>query len=303
MAIEALIIEREREALFKGDIDLARCLYYLGAYQDDITTKTIEPLAQLVDDQIKYLCSVDKYNIPLNTDKDEPFVISYTTIGALFPLGMIDDRGIEPSGRSKQKYQLLQNELQTKFDRNEQIDFEEFLEITGLMYWVAQFYNRPNLTCSPAYEVLRQAREQATDKISITEDLMRNINSLQENIRQRTNLMPIIQDARFLTFDRKVAGDASTIDGWGFHIGYLFAFGKWDEETKLAIKRCRDKIPGSKISISPLELFVQALMGYWMGTIYRMSQHQDRSIKQHISCVTTWPHAKLCNMESRGHRP
>ena len=84
---------------------------------------------------------------------------------------------------------LLQNELQTKFDRNEQIDFEEFLEITGLMYWVAQFYNRPNLTCSPAYEVLRQAREQATDKISITEDLMRNINSLQEDIRQRTNLM------------------------------------------------------------------------------------------------------------------
>jgi hypothetical protein len=49
-----------------------------------------------------------------------------------------------------------------------------------------------------------------------------------------------------------VAADASTNDGYGLHVGGVCAAGRWELETFQAIRNSRKKLPGVRVSISPL---------------------------------------------------
>ncbi len=69
-----------------------------------------------------------------------------------------------------------------------------------------------------------------------------------------------------------VSGDASTNDGWGFHIGPFFVAGVWDDETRAAISRSSEaekELLGDRVSISPLELWTQAVLSRILGTRFR----------------------------------
>ena len=69
-----------------------------------------------------------------------------------------------------------------------------------------------------------------------------------------------------------MSGDASTSDGWGFFIGPYFTSGLWDEATIAAISRCTavvKEVDGDQISISPLELWVQALISFALGSEFQ----------------------------------
>ncbi len=82
------------------------------------------------------------------------------------------------------------------------------------------------------------------------------------------NLRPFLDIPRYLYGGMEVSGDASTADGWGFHIGPFFASGLWDPATLEAIarsSRADKEEDGDRISISPLELWVQALIAHVLG--------------------------------------
>jgi hypothetical protein len=78
-------------------------------------------------------------------------------------------------------------------------------------------------------------------------------------------LRPFIENPSYL-HGGNVKVDTSTLDGWGIHIGPIFAPGLWNADTRAAIARSKEtECVGDRISISPLELWVQALISHALG--------------------------------------
>lgn len=78
---------------------------------------------------------------------------------------------------------------------------------------------------------------------------------------------PLVYDPRFWHGGIAVSADASTNDGFGLHVGGVCAAGRWEPATFCAIENSRKKLPGVRVSISPLELATQALLLAAVGII------------------------------------
>jgi hypothetical protein len=194
--------------------------------------------------------------------KTKPGSISNDAIGATFSFatrnlgyGPLPDftRRFEASARNALKHRS--------------ISLRKARTLAGQQEWANHFHADGAIHCIAAHRNIVQHERDGDGKFKLSprwrKDLRWTMSAAVEPLRA------FIDDPCF-AHGGNVAGDASTLDGWGFHIGPVYASGLWDAETLNAIARSTEReFAGDRISISPLELWVQTLISHALGSQLR----------------------------------
>lgn len=253
---------RRIRSLKFSDVKQARP-YSLLPFQDDFPLEIISPILEWADTSIRK--NLRKLGIALS-GKEKPGEISGEAIGAFFSF-VSDAEGYGPLEEFKREF----FELARKVIDRLPMHIDEARSIVGKQEWLNHFKSDGGLFCRAAHADVKSCMQKSRYYLTPSEQWSKEMSWTCDNAQELVS-RPFTDNPRYLHGGVDVSGDASTADGWGIAMGPFFASGLWDAETLAAIARSsaiEKELTGDQVSISPLELWVQGVLSFVIGSSFR----------------------------------
>ena len=195
-------------------------IYHISSYQDDSPTAVLKLFEKWFDDIMTAV--LKELRVPLS-GKEGDFDVACEAIGGAFVLRPDATGSVGPAEETETSFRvdaaiILENDI---------VEWEMFDSFKGKFEWANRFLIGGQRRCSPAYKCMRQARRKVGRKSAPTVEVS---SALRNCVLQTLEMLagpskgsfrPMIRDPHFLHGGLLVAGDASTKDGWGAHVGGL----------------------------------------------------------------------------------
>jgi hypothetical protein len=156
------------------------------------------------------------------------------------------------------------------------IEREEFDSVVGLMEWVAYFVENGPAFCQPLHLCKRHSKKMFgghARRVMVSERALSAARELQQRVVAR-RFRAWKADPVWWHGGLAIAADASTGEGWGAHVGEVYAWGGWSSETKQVVLNSRLQREGMmRVSISPLELLAQVWLLVMVGSSLQRSRN------------------------------
>ena len=245
-----------RKTLFPGDPREWK-VWCLFSYQDDTPTGVLQPLAKWLDETIRG--ELAELGVELS-GKEKGFETEFEAIGGAFEFFEGGVGRLGPGASTLLDFGADVAEIRRCFEEGVLVDAPFFESFKGRYEWVGRFLvNGPERTC-PAHRCWAQHWLFKRKGVKVSKALMDSVVATEWDLREK-NFAPMEQEAQFWHGGWLMSGDASTKDGWGVVNHDVGLAGLWEEATKEAIQRSKEKEKvGDRVSISPLELMTVAFL-------------------------------------------